>query len=304
MRILAWLALASSTITLASQADATPVVKVEGGTIQGDTDAGIEIYRGIPFAAPPTGDLRWREPQPVVPWSGVRSATVFGPRCMQQPLFSDMMFRSPAPSEDCLYLNVWAPARDAGAARTKRPVLLYVYGGGFVAGDSSEKRYDGAAFARQGIVVVTVNYRLGVFGFFAHPELTAGSPHRASGNCGLLDQAAALAWVRRNIAAFGGDPRRITIGGESAGSMSVSALMASPLSRRSIAGAIGESGALMQKWSPPARAEAESTGCRLRAGARDHRRLPGSARCRPTDCLPRRPRRRTSGLHPSSTAIS
>jgi para-nitrobenzyl esterase len=164
------------------------------------------------------------------------------------------------PSEDCLYLNVWAPSRDAGVSRMKRPVLLYIYGGGFLAGDSSEKRYDGAAFARQGIVVVTVNYRLGVFGFLAHPELTASSPHRASGNYGLLDQAAALAWVRRNIAAFGGDPRRITIGGESAGSMSVSALMASPLSRRSIAGAIGESGALMQKWTPPVRIEAERKG--------------------------------------------
>jgi para-nitrobenzyl esterase len=171
-----------------------------------------------------------------------------------------MMFRSPAPSEDCLYLNVWTPAKLDGSQRRKLPVLMYIYGGGFMAGDSSEKRYDGAALASRGIVVVTANYRLGVFGFLAHPELTAGSPHHASGNYGLLDQVAALAWVKRNIAAFGGDPKHITIGGESAGSMSVSALMASPLSRGSIAGAIGESGAFMQKLTPPALAEAGPKG--------------------------------------------
>ena len=247
----------------AVQVSTDPTVTVESGKLQGVAETGvspIQIFRGIPFAAPPVADLRWREPQPLAPWSGIRSATAFAPRCMQQPLYSDMMFRSPAPSENCLYLNVWTPAKLDGSRRGKLPVLLYIYGGGFMAGDSSEKRYDGAALARRGIVVVTVNYRLGVFGFFAHPELTASSPHHASGNYGLLDQAAALAWVRRNIAVFGGNPNRITIGGESAGSMSVNALMASPLSRGDIAGAIGESGALMQKWSPHPLAEIETKG--------------------------------------------
>uniref|UniRef100_UPI0035CC9C4E carboxylesterase/lipase family protein n=1 Tax=uncultured Sphingomonas sp. TaxID=158754 RepID=UPI0035CC9C4E len=235
----------------------------DDGRVEGVVDTGgsaIGIFRGIPFAAPPLAALRWREPQPVAPWSGVRAATAFAPRCMQQPLFSDMMFRSPGTSEDCLYLNVWTPAKLDRTSRRKAPVLLYVYGGGFMAGDSSEKRYDGAALARRGIVVVTVNYRLGVFGFFSHPELTASSPHRASGNYGLLDQVAALGWVKRNIAAFGGDPDHVTIGGESAGSMAVSALMASPLSRGAIAGAIGESGAMMQKLSPPPLAELEQKG--------------------------------------------
>lgn len=248
---------------MASAAAAGPVAKVDGGSVEGagpGTGSTVSVFRGIPFAAPPVGELRWREPQPVVAWSGTRQATEFGPRCMQQPLFSDMMFRSPAPSEDCLYLNVWTPANFDRAPQGKLPVLVYVYGGGFIAGDSSEKRYDGAALAARGIVVVTMNYRLGVFGFFSHPELTAGSPHHASGNYGLLDQAAALAWVRRNIAAFGGDPNHVTIGGESAGSIAVSALMASPLSRDQIVGAIGESGALMQKLTPPALADAERKG--------------------------------------------
>ncbi|WP_085931886.1 carboxylesterase/lipase family protein [Asticcacaulis benevestitus] len=245
-----------------------PVVSTESGKLQGakdGTEPSIQIFRGIPFAAPPVGDLRWQEPQPVAPWSGVRAAKDFGPRCMQQPLYSDMMFRSPAPSEDCLYLNVWTPAHLDGKPKGKLPVLVYIYGGGFKAGDSSEKRYDGAALAKRGIVVVTLNYRLGVFGFLSHPELSAASPHHASGNYGLLDQASAIAWVKRNIAAFGGDPDHITIGGESAGSMSVSALMASPLSRDQIAGAIGESGAFMQKWGPPVQADAEKEGAAFAA---------------------------------------
>lgn len=240
-----------------------PVVTIDAGKVRGVLDGKREtgqIFRGIPFAAAPVGELRWREPQPVAPWAGVRDATEFGPRCMQQPLYSDMMFRSSSISEDCLYLNVWTPAKLTANHQAKLPVLVYIYGGGFMAGDSSEKRYDGAALAKRGIVVVTLNYRLGVFGFFSHPELTANSPHHASGNYGLLDQVAALTWVKRNIAAFGGDPDHITIGGESAGSMSVSTLMASPLSRDKIAGAIGESGAIMQKWVPPVLADAEKDG--------------------------------------------
>jgi para-nitrobenzyl esterase len=178
----------------------------------------------------------------------MRRATQFGPRCMQQAIFGDMGFRSSGMGEDCLYLNVWTPV---GSATENLPVLVYFYGGGFVAGDGSEPRYDGESMAQKGIVAVTVNYRLGAFGFLAHPELTRESPHGASGNYGLLDQAAALRWVRENIAAFGGDPDRVTIAGESAGSISVSAQMASPLSRGLIAGAIGESGAQINPTLAP-----------------------------------------------------
>ncbi|MGV7206644.1 carboxylesterase/lipase family protein [Oxalobacteraceae bacterium A2-2] len=218
-------------------------VDIADGALQGTLEAnGVRAFKGIPYAAPPVGQLRWKAPQPVAPWQGVRKTDHFGPRAMQLPLFSDMVFRSDGVSEDCLYLNVWTPP---GAAGKKLPVLVYFYGGGFMAGDGSEPRYDGASMAARGIVALTVNYRLNVFGFFAHPELTAESPHKASGNYGLMDQAAALQWVRRNIAAFGGDPQRVTIAGESAGSFSVSAQMASPLARDTIAGAIGESGALL-----------------------------------------------------------
>lgn len=217
------------------------VVRTTSGLVEGATTTnGIRLFRGIPYAAPPVGELRWREPQPLESWAGVRSTQQFGPRCMQTAVFGDMSFRSSGMSEDCLYLNVWTPA---SSASERLPVLVYFYGGGFVAGDGSEPRYDGESMARKGIVALTVNYRLGALGFMAHPELTRESPHQASGNYGLLDQAAALRWVHENIAGFGGDPERVTIAGESAGSISVSAQMASPLSRNLIAGAIGESGA-------------------------------------------------------------
>ena len=233
---------------------ATPV-RIAGGMVQGTEEAGgVRRFAGLPFAAPPVGALRWREPRAAAPWKGVRDATRFGPRCMQLPIFGDMVFRSNGMSEDCLYLNVWAPPRRPSSERALTvlaPVLVYFYGGGFVAGDGSEFRYDGASLARHGLVVVTVNYRLGVFGFLAHPELTRESPHHASGDYGLLDQVAALQWVRANIAAFGGDPRHVTIGGESAGSISVNAQMASPLSRRLIAGAIGESGGMIHPTAQP-----------------------------------------------------
>jgi para-nitrobenzyl esterase len=181
----------------------------------------------------------------------------FGPRAMQLPLFGDMVFRSDGVSEDCLYLNVWTPAK---SPKEKLPVLVYFYGGGFAAGDGSEPRYDGESMAAKGIVTLTVNYRLNVFGFLAHPELTTESPHHASGNYGLMDQAAALAWVKKNIAAFGGDPARVTIAGESAGSWSVSAQMITPLSKNLIAGAIGESGSLLGLNGPAPLAIAEQMG--------------------------------------------
>ena len=238
-------------------------VTIADGTLQGTASAGVYSFKGIPFAAPPVGDLRWRPPQPVQPWAGARPADNFGPRAMQRPLFGDMVFRGAGMSEDCLYLNVWTPAPRSPA---KLPVLVYFYGGGFVAGDGSEPRYDGASMAHQGLVAVTVNYRLGVFGFLAHPALAQESPQRAAGNYGLLDQVAALQWVRRNIAAFGGDPQRVTIAGESAGSISVSALMASPLAKGLIAGAMGESGSILGALPAAPLAQAERSGVRFAAG--------------------------------------
>lgn len=240
-------------------------VKTENGILEGEYVSGIRSFKGVPFAAPPVGDLRWKEPQPVKSWTGVRKATKFGPRAMQRPIFSDMQFRSDGVSEDCLYLNVWTPAK---SEKEKLPVLVYFYGGGLMAGDGSEYRYDGENMARRGIVAITVNYRLSVFGFFAHPELTKESPHHASGNYGFLDQAAALRWVKQNISAFGGDPNRVTIAGESAGSFSVSAQMASPLSKQLIAGAIGESGSLMGRVVPLKDAEERGLKFASNAGAK------------------------------------
>ncbi|HEX8505109.1 MAG TPA: carboxylesterase family protein, partial [Hymenobacter sp.] len=259
--LVAWLfAVSADAQSVKKPATALPAnqVQVANGRLAGvAAPGGIRIFKGVPFAAPPVGERRWKEPQPAQPWKDVRPATQFGPRAMQQPVFGDMNFRSNGVSEDCLYLNVWT---SAATAQEKRPVLVYFYGGGFLAGDGSEPRYDGESMARQGMVAVTVNYRLGVFGFMAHPELTKESPNRASGNYGLLDQAAALRWVQQNIAAFGGDPRRVTIAGESAGSFSVSAQMASPLAKGLVAGAIGESGSLLGLQPLPTLAQAEQNG--------------------------------------------
>jgi para-nitrobenzyl esterase len=236
----------------ACSAFANDQVKTESGVVEGVNAAspGVRVFRGIPFAAPPIGELRWKAPQPVKPWKGVRKATEFGSRCMQAPIYSDMIFRdrSDRPmSEDCLYLNVWTPAK---SAPDRLAVMVWFYGGGFQAGSSSEPRYDGENFATKGIIVVSVNYRLGVFGFFSFPALTEESREHASGNYGLMDQIAGLRWVKQNIAAFGGDPDKVTIAGESAGSLSVSALMASPLAKGLFRGAIGESGAFFGR--PPA----------------------------------------------------
>jgi para-nitrobenzyl esterase len=223
-------------------------VKIANGTLEGISHSGIRIFKGIPYAQPPVGDLRWKEPQPVKNWEGIRKANQFGPRAMQKAIFGDMGFRSNGMSEDCLYLNVWTPAK---SSTEKLPVLVYFYGGGFVAGDGSEARYDGESMARKGIVSLTVNYRLGVFGFLAHPELSKETSYHGSGNYALMDQRAALLWVQQNIAAFGGDPKRVTIAGESAGSISVCAQMASPLSKNLIAGAIGESGGMINPTLAP-----------------------------------------------------
>lgn len=241
----------------------TTKVRVASGELEGVIEvSGIRSFKGIPFAQPPVGNLRFREPQPAQPWKGVRKANAFGPRAMQLPIFSDMNFRSNGMSEDCLYLNVWTPAKSSGE---NLPVLVYFYGGGFVGGDGSEYRYDGESLATKGIVTVTVNYRLGVFGFLSHPDLTQESAHHSSGNYGLLDQHAALVWVQQNIAAFGGDPKRVTIAGESAGSISVCAQMASPLSKGLFNGAIGESGALLGNIKPITLTDAEQVGAAFAA---------------------------------------
>lgn len=238
----------------------SPRIKIANGMIEGiqDTATKLQEYFGIPFAKPPVGDLRWKAPQPLDNWNGVLMTKKFGPRPMQTNVFGDMHFRSDSMSENCLYLNVWTPDNKGTKGL---PVLLYFYGGGFVAGSSDEPRYDGASLAQKGIVVVTANYRLNIFGFFADPELTAESPYKASGNYGLLDQNAALKWVHQNIAAFGGNPNKITIGGESAGSISVSEQMASPMSKNLITGAIGESGAgINPTLAPVTLAQAEKIG--------------------------------------------
>lgn len=249
-------------VAAAAWASGPDRVRIASGTLEGEglQGSGVRVFRGIPFAQPPLGDLRWKPPAPPRDWTGVREAKGFGPRCMQLPLYGDMNFHSNGMSEDCLYLNVWTPAK---TGREKLPVLVYFFGGGFRAGDGSEPRYDGASMAAKGIVALTVNYRLDVFGFFAHPGLTKESPHHASGNYGLLDQNAALVWVQKNIAAFGGDPKRVTIAGESAGSIAVSALMASPLSRDLIAGAIGESGSILGTLPAAPLAEVEEQGLKL-----------------------------------------
>jgi para-nitrobenzyl esterase len=251
-------------LTFKSMAQSTNAFAVHttiaNGMIEGhyDTHTGIQKYFGVPFAKPPVGNLRWKAPQPIENWKGIKETKKFGPRPMQTIVFGDMNSRSNGVSEDCLYLNVWTPALH----NTKGlPVLVYFYGGGNVAGDASEPRYDGESMAKKGIVVITCNYRLNIFGFFSHPELSAESPYKASGNYGLLDQVAALQWVQKNIAAFGGDPKKVTIAGESAGSISVSYQMASPLAKKLFAGAIGESGAgINPTLSPVPLAEAEKTG--------------------------------------------
>ena len=252
--------------TVSTHALASAQVKTTSGSVQGTTTANgqTRVFKGVPFAAPPVGELRWQAPRPAPAWQGVRDATAFAPRCMQGQIFADIVFKEL--SEDCLTLNIWTPAKAAG---DRLPVMVWIHGGGFQAGAGAEPRHDGEAIAKKSVVLVTINYRLGVFGFFAHPELTRESGRNASGNYGMLDQVAALRWVQENIAAFGGDPGNVTIFGESAGSFSVSALMASPLARGLFHKAIGESGAYMAADSSalPLKplADAEQQGVRFAA---------------------------------------
>lgn len=233
------------------------------GVLEGvvSADGQVRTFKGIPYAAPPLGPLRWQPPQPVVPWSGVRDATKFGPRAMQGRIWDDMFFFDDGPSEDCLYLNVWRPETDPNP---KLPVMVWIHGGGFIAGATSEPRQDGGNLCQKGVLVVSMNYRMGIFGFLAHPELTAESAHPTSGNYGLMDIIAALEWVRDHIATFGGDPNNVTIFGESAGSSAVSVLMAAPPARGLFHRAIGESGTIVRVSRPmPTRAEAEAYGMKF-----------------------------------------
>jgi para-nitrobenzyl esterase len=222
-------------------AQAPAPVKVEGGLLQGAAEDGLTVYRGIPFAAPPAGDLRWRAPQPAAKWEGAREAVKFAPSCVQ----GGGRGGPPQGSEDCLYLNVWTPAK---SARDRVPVLVWIYGGGFSGGATSIPTYSGDRLAKKGVVLVSIAYRVGQLGFLAHPDLSAESGNRVSGNYGLLDMIAGLQWIQKNIAAFGGDPRRVTIFGESAGGIAVSMLCASPLAKGLFHGAISQSGG---SFGPP-----------------------------------------------------
>ena len=219
-------------------------VKVEGGSLQGTVEDGLTVYRGIPFAAPPVGDLRWRAPEPAAKWEGGRQAAKFGPSCVQgRP--PGAAAQGSGMSEDCLYLNVWTPAK---SPRDRIPVLVWIYGGGFNAGATSDPNYSGEKLANKGVVFVSIAYRVGLLGFFAHPGLSAEDPHHVSGNYGLLDMIAGLQWVQKNIGAFGGDPRKVTIFGESAGGIAVSMLCASPLAKGLFQAAISQSGG---SFGPP-----------------------------------------------------
>ncbi len=226
----------------ASVAAANPIVLTEFGAISGASDHGLISYKGVPFAAAPVGNLRWRPPAPHAPWTGTRKATAFSPACMQQGV-SMPGETPPAISEDCLYLNIWTPT---SRVRAHLPVIVWIHGGGYRNGSAAMPLYWGDRLARKGVIVVTIAYRLGPLGFLALPELTRESPQHSSGNYGLMDQIAALEWVQRNIAAFGGDPTRVTIAGQSSGAISVSVLMASPRAKGLFQRAIGESGGLFE----------------------------------------------------------
>lgn len=271
-RPLSTLGLASVLATCAAipaLADA-PMARPPAGPVVGIQQGALSVFRGIPYAQPPVGKNRWRPPLPVTPWTEVRTTTDFGPACIQPQGRPVSIYSQDlgATSEDCLSLNVWSPDTVGRA-----PVIVWIHGGSLVAGSSKEPMYDGAALAAEGVVVVSINYRLGMLGYFAHPELSAESPERASGNYGLMDQIAALEWVQRNVAAFGGDPENVTLAGESAGGLSVLYLMTSPGARGLFAKAVVQSGYLMSMadlrepvhGAPPAEANGLAVASALNA---------------------------------------
>ncbi len=270
MRLPSWLCALITMLALAAgTAHAQNVVHVSQGTARGMIDRGARAWLGIPFAAPPTGDLRWKPPMPAAPWSGVLKADRFAASCQQvaapQGLgpWSHEYATSDPVSEDCLYLNIWTPPLKSA---TKRPVLVWIYGGGFGSGSGAVPIYNGAALAKKGIVVVNMNYRVGIYGFFAHADLDKENPQGASGNYGLMDQIAALKWVRANVAAFGGDPDNVTIAGQSAGAASVHFLIDSPMAKGLFVRAIAESGSGMG-LDPAPHASAEAAGAKFATAA-------------------------------------
>src|SRR5664280_1573840 len=250
----------SATLNLSGQLS---VIKTENGLVSGYKNGEISIFKGIPFAQPPLGELRWKAPQPVKNWTGVLKCEKFSASPMQNKPVPFMMwteeFITPPEnlSEDCLYLNIWTPAK---SAKEKLAVFVWIYGGGFSSGSAACAVYDGEEMSRKGIIFVSINYRVGVLGFLAHPELSSESGNKVSGNYGLLDQVAALQWISKNIEAFGGDPQKVTIAGQSAGSMSVCALVASPLAKGLFRGAIAQSGGILTNFMKRSYPETEKTG--------------------------------------------
>jgi para-nitrobenzyl esterase len=258
------LSFAASLCTLCATAASAQVVPTRAGEVRGVTSSATTSFKGIPYAAPPVGPLRWKPPQPPLPWQGVRAANKTGPACMQS---KDGLDPRVPTSEDCLYLNIWRPA--ATQPNSKLPVMVFIHGGGFVGGTASGSGTDGTSLARNGVIVVTLNYRLGRFGWFAYPELTAEGAERGTGNFGLMDEIAALRWVHDNIGAFGGDPARVTIFGESAGGISVNALMCVPAARGLFSAAITESGFGRNSATPLQTAEKMGSAFAKAAGAGD-----------------------------------
>ena len=256
-------AFAAATMTVpaaAAPANEAPVMRVDSGALRGSVEDGIASWKGIPFAAPPVGALRWRAPQPASAWNGVRDATSYAHDCMQKPFPSDAAPLGTEPAEDCLYANVWKPADANG----KLPVIVWIYGGGFVNGGASPPTYSGAHLAAKGALVFSFNYRVGRFGTFAHPALTkADADNGLLGNYGYMDQIAALRWVQRNIAAFGGDPDNVTIVGESAGGMSVNTLITSPMTKGLFEKAVIMSGGDGGSMQPADLSQAQAVGAKF-----------------------------------------
>lgn len=250
----------------AAPAEEGPVASTASGPVRGATVANVTSFKGIPYASPPVGPLRWHAPAPARPWTNVRDATAYGNDCVQARLPGDVANTKLPMSEDCLFLNLWTPQPRSGA---KLPVMVYIHGGGFSTGSGSAAILDGTHLAARGVVVVTFNYRLGRFGFFAHPALTREAGGGPTGNWGLMDQIAALEWVKRNVAAFGGDPANVTIFGESAGAESVNRLMVSPAARGLFTKAIAASGGGRDRWPDMAAAEAKGIAFAAREKAAD-----------------------------------
>ena len=291
----------------AASADAAPV-RVDGGLVQGAQEDGMAVFKGVPFAAAPVGPLRWRAPQPAPPWQGVKSTTQFAPACMQVSRANAVLGIPAVPvSEDCLYLNIWSPAK---APSERLPVMVWIYGGGFTQGATSFPAYTGEQLARHGVILVSVAYRLGPFGFLATPELTAESHGGGAGNYGLQDQIAALKWIQHNIAAFGGDPRKVTIFGESAGGIAVSMLAASPEAKGLFQGAISESGgsfapdkqgdAAGEQVLPLAADEEKGAAFLARLGAHDL----ASARALPADAINQAAGPALAGFWPTDDGVT